>query len=728
MAVGTYILTTVFLFYLIAICRTQPDSNRKCNPGEVRCANTSRCIPRKWMCDGDADCPNKTDELKCGNETCSLQEFMCKSGKCIPASWKCDGDDDCGDHSDEKSCTNKTCLDNEFMCKTSQKCISRQWRCDGDKDCIDNSDELNCNMTRNTCKDGEFTCNSNECIHESWVCDGANDCVDGSDERNCTACRENMFMCQTSKKCISKEWRCDGTNDCVDKSDEVNCNMTRNTCKDVEFTCNSNECIHESWVCDGANDCVDGSDERNCTKEIKCTSSQFPCDKKTCIEEAKKCDGFTDCYNGRDEANCETKDTKVILADTHSLKLVTLLSGPKKALSRRISPSRTGQTIIGVDFDYEENYVFWTDNKRSGIFVASFQNTSGSITDERAVLSDGIITADGMAVDWVNNLIYWTDTGRDEISVTNYNGTMKKVLFRDNLDEPRGIIVDPLTGWMYWTDWGNPAKIERSGMNGQQRETIVASDLTWPNGITLDYDDGRLYWVDSKLRKVESSQVDGSDRRVISSGKISHDFAISTSKFDIFITSWADIGITGLSKSNGEITKFTNERTDSISRPMGMKVYSNTMQKRKTSICYTNEFECGYLCLPRPAQPPSTEVQYTCACPDGITCGISSNLSSTTLIPTSTTVETSLATTRQNLTTIESEIETPTVTPTTVTPTTTSPKTTDIIRTKNSTSGFTTTQNPGTSTTVSNASTAPTPGKYFFKTFTNKQSTLLRKE
>lgn len=33
--------------------------------------------------------------------TCSSDQFRCDDGRCIPATWICDGDNDCGDMSDE---------------------------------------------------------------------------------------------------------------------------------------------------------------------------------------------------------------------------------------------------------------------------------------------------------------------------------------------------------------------------------------------------------------------------------------------------------------------------------------------------------------------------------------------------------------------------------------------------------------------------------------------------
>lgn len=38
---------------------------------------------------------------------------------------------------------------------------------------------------------------------------------------------------------------------------------------------------------------------------------------------------------------------------------------------------------------------------------------------------------------------------------------------------------------MYWTDWGEEAKIERSGLNGADRVALVTDNILWPNGLTL---------------------------------------------------------------------------------------------------------------------------------------------------------------------------------------------------------------------------------------------------
>lgn len=69
--------------------------------------------------------------------------------------------------------------------------------------------------------------------------------------------------------------------------------------------------------------------------------------------------------------------------------------------------------------------------------------------------------------------------------------------------------------YLFWTDWGQNPKIERSGMDGIGRKVIISENLYWPNGLTLDYPNRRLYFTDARLDFIEFCNYDGSGRRKV---------------------------------------------------------------------------------------------------------------------------------------------------------------------------------------------------------------------
>lgn len=79
---------------------TSPPAEPVCGPYEFPC-RSGQCVPRGWVCDSEADCPDDSDELGC-NQSCALGHFPCALGAhCIPYDHLCDGVPHCPDRSDE---------------------------------------------------------------------------------------------------------------------------------------------------------------------------------------------------------------------------------------------------------------------------------------------------------------------------------------------------------------------------------------------------------------------------------------------------------------------------------------------------------------------------------------------------------------------------------------------------------------------------------------------------
>ncbi|KAL1020675.1 hypothetical protein UPYG_G00003200 [Umbra pygmaea] len=125
-----------------------PSPPGPCRADQATCQN-GQCVLREYLCDGQSDCSDGSDELRCGTPSpCEPNEFKCKNGRCALKLWRCDGDNDCEDNSDEIDCPTKgpgdTCAPEQFVCLSDRTCIPSSYQCDEEPDCPDRSDEYGC--------------------------------------------------------------------------------------------------------------------------------------------------------------------------------------------------------------------------------------------------------------------------------------------------------------------------------------------------------------------------------------------------------------------------------------------------------------------------------------------------------------------------------------------------------------------------------------------------------
>lgn len=100
------------------------------------------------------------------------------------------------------------------------------------------------------------------------------------------------------------------------------------------------------------------------------------------------------------------------------------------------------EDAAAVDFFYSQGLVYWTDVSEESIKGISY-NQSKSL---QHVIISGLVSPDGLACDWIGKKLYWTDSETNRIEVANLNGTYRKVLFWQDLDQPRAIALDPAHG------------------------------------------------------------------------------------------------------------------------------------------------------------------------------------------------------------------------------------------------------------------------------------------
>ena len=209
----------------------------------------------------------------CQHWVCEEKEYQCRTGQCIPSDWVCDGEWDCSDASDEEaiviiqewSVHNRRLVDLNERRKVCQKSHSSS---PFSKIC-NTSFEFGC--YRSGVSNPLDIGSNRPCINLTQIGDGIEDCYNAYDERNTFADNSPVrsmwgfnhrcggehdshpYMCLPENKANCTNILCsyhrDGNGQCSDTNDVI-C-LDNNHCK-------------KGMRCDGKPDCFHGEDEYWC--------------------------------------------------------------------------------------------------------------------------------------------------------------------------------------------------------------------------------------------------------------------------------------------------------------------------------------------------------------------------------------------------------------------------------------------------------------------------------
>ncbi|XP_068706774.1 uncharacterized protein [Montipora foliosa] len=307
-----------------------------------------------------------------------------------------------------------------------------------------------------------------------------------------------------------------------------------------------------------------------------------------------------------DERTCEEEVKKFMLVTDADAKLTSIISLDVEYFIAKSLWSHNGmQRPVALDFDPSEKRVYWSDVAQ-GLILSAFMNA----TSVKILVRCNVKTPDGLAVDVLGRNIYWTDTETKRIEVASLDGSRRKILVKEALDKPRAIVLDERNGMMYWTDWGSDPKIEKAAMDGSSRQSIVNGNLSWPNGLTIDKTTNLLYWADAKLDKIEVSDLNGGNRRLIlSSSADVHPFGLTLYQGMLYWTDWNTKSISRFNLSNGD----QETMITGLHQPMDIHLFDGSATDSDFHPCARNMGNCSDLCLLMPQR------RHQCACPTGVT-------------------------------------------------------------------------------------------------------------
>lgn len=194
-------------------------------------------------------------------------------------------------------------------------------------------------------------------------------------------------------------------------------------------------------------------------------------------------DGFTDQYMPQMiPCPITTSDDFLVVAQRDKISRIYLPSGRKEVL-----PVVGLKNVIAIEFDMKNNCVFWADIQTDEI---GRQCLNGNRTVE-ILAETGLSSVEGMSYDWISELLFFVDGTRFKIEALSTSFTKPRVrkTIIEKLPKPRGIVVHPVSGYLFWTDWSfNNPSISRANLDGSDIKLLFSKrDVVWPNGITIDF-------------------------------------------------------------------------------------------------------------------------------------------------------------------------------------------------------------------------------------------------
>jgi len=112
---------------------------------------------------------------------------------------------------------------------------------------------------------------------------------------------------------------------------------------------------------------------------------------------------------------------------------------------------------VGISVDCLQQFIYFTDTSGKTIQRMKYDGSEQKIilngknenlSNKTNYLFLELGSSEGIAIDWVSRLIFWTDSSLKRLEVAKLDGSLRKVLLDKNIQNPRGIAVNPELGFV----------------------------------------------------------------------------------------------------------------------------------------------------------------------------------------------------------------------------------------------------------------------------------------
>eukprot|EP00118_Oscarella_pearsei_P028958 m.3350 g.3350 ORF g.3350 m.3350 type:complete len:1676 (+) comp9295_c0_seq1:160-5187(+) len=278
---------------------------------------------------------------------------------------------------------------------------------------------------------------------------------------------------------------------------------------------------------------------------------------------------------------------------------------PKTAIASRpvidVFNPIAAKKVYDVAYDAVNEYVYWSNNKDGGIYRRSL-NANPSKEVKPWFSGKHVTKPTSIAVDWISRLLYYIDVHTLTIGAVSMDDTASHVIINSNLIEPSGLAVDPISGYMAWTEKGGDAKVEIAFMNGENRTVWKRKNVGNPSSVAIDWKSSYLYYADDQLDHISGGSLKGDllpPRGFSVRHTNIHPFSIDVSADILY---FADQNLRGLWQWKTG-TALVNKMVSTLSNPSGVAMYDSSRKPGDgvhINQCISNNGGCPQICLAIP--------------------------------------------------------------------------------------------------------------------------------
>lgn len=255
-----------------------------------------------------------------------------------------------------------------------------------------------------------------------------------------------------------------------------------------------------------------------------CSQLCIPIDSKRRI--CKCTTGFTN--NPLNETECIGKNKFLIYSYNSGMKGISIEPNSMPE-NYYLPPIHKAFRASSIDFVHKEKLIYWVDNEEGCITRINCDTTNYK------TIVQNLESEESISIDWLAGNIYWLDPYYDIIEVGRLDGSSRYVIVSGDMEKPNGIVINPLKGYIAWSDVGSFPRIETAQLDGNSRKIIADTNLTHIDDLAIDYVDDFIYWVDSSYGIVERIKPDGTNRQVVYSNSSASSHLVSIAIYEEYL-------------------------------------------------------------------------------------------------------------------------------------------------------------------------------------------------